>query len=479
MAFTTTAGNPSSVQGTTAVDVLATAPFNENFIVKADKENDIINIDSSTVSDVENVTVYGQDGADRITAVSTKVISGLVQGGKGADTISLTGDVTKTTVYGGADNDKINVNLAVDSILQGSKGGDVIRNLVGATEVGVRLSNSAAYGGEGDDAVNFNDIIASTVQGSKGNDTLTMINGDSVASKINGGSENDTITIKAGVGEIFKGSTLNGNKGSDKIVVESTVIVDEITIFGGSGNDNITITDTQTTVSGDKGEDVILGGTGDKVSLSGGEGDDAITSQSATAKTTSVNGGVAVDTVTLGAAGSTIVMQGREDSNAVTKVSGDSAAANKVVEDQVFTFGNEVDVVTSFDIGTDNMALQLVTTDTNIYFGGFTAAGGGAAFFSKDFAAVNEIEFNDLEQNGATTVLAGKWTESTDTFEIDFTNGANDLMIVQGNGSAVTANSSIVILDNVRNAGNAATSAEILAAFGGSGLSAMDGSYKA
>ena len=476
MAFTNTGGNPSSVQGTTAVDVLGMAPYTNNFVVKGDKENDIIRVDSPTTSDITNVTVYGQDGADKITAESTKVIAGLVQGGKGADTITLTGDVSQSTVYGGADGDTINVNIAFDSTLQGSKGNDVIRQLVGGNELGVKLTNSAAFGGEGNDTVNFNEIIGATVQGSKGNDTLNMKSGDSVASKINGGSENDTITIEAAVGELFKGTTLNGNKGSDKITIATTVIVDEITIFGGSGNDNITVTDTQATVSGDKGEDIILGGTGDKVSLSGGEGDDKIQSQSAAGKTTSVNGGVAIDQVTLGAAGSTIVMQGRTDSNAATKVSGASATGDKVVEDQTFFFGNEVDVITNFDIGTDNVALQLVTTDTNIYFGGNT---GNAAAFRKDLQAVNEIEFNDLEQAGATTVLAGVWNETLDTFEIAYTNGANDLMIIQGNGAAVTANSSIVILDNVTSGDNAATSAQILAAFGGSALGAIDGTYKA
>jgi hypothetical protein len=276
-----------------------------------------------------------------------------------------------------------------------------------------------------------------------------MATGDSILSKINGGGDNDSITIDANVGEINKGSTLNGNKGADQIIVETTVIIDEITVFGGSGNDNITITDSQTTVSGDKGEDTIDSGTASKVSVSGGEGKDTIDANGTAGNTQSINGGTAVDTVQLGAAGNTIVMQGREDSAVATLISGNSEAGDKILEDQVITFGGEVDVITAYDVATDSLGLELTTTGTNVSFIGHDGTGAdGTAVSYKDLVIdAAGLEWQSTITNGQTTVIGGLWNEATDEFTVGDDDEDIDLMIIQGNGSAITANTSITVID--------------------------------
>jgi hypothetical protein len=277
-----------------------------------------------------------------------------------------------------------------------------------------------------------------------------MATGDSILSKINGGGDNDSITIDANVGEINKGSTLNGNKGADQIIVETTVIIDEITVFGGSGNDNITITDSQTTISGDLGEDTINSGTATKVSVSGGVGNDKIDANPTGTNTQSVNGNAGVDTVELGAAGLTTVMQGRTDSAVATLISGNSAAGDKILADQVITFGGEVDVINNYDSTTDSLGLELTTTQTNISYFGVDPTTDDTAKSYKDMVVdADGLEWQSTIQAGQTTVISGLYSETTDKFTIGTEDDDIDLLIIQGNGSSLLANTSMVVLQAV------------------------------
>lgn len=461
MAFSTTAGNPSTLQGTTSVDVLSSAPQVSDFIVYGDEANDIINVNSPVSSSITNVSVYGQDGADRIQSDTTKYISGRTQGGKGSDNL-IFNEITTASLYGGADADTITVVLATDSTAQGSKGNDRIRGaVVGGNDTGARGSNAAFYGGEGDDLMVIGEQLSSTVQGSKGNDTINLLTGDYVLSKVNGGSENDSITVFSAVGEIFKGSTLNGNKGSDQIVVQNDVTIDEITIFGGSGNDNIAVGNNRTTVSGDKGNDIVEAGTANNTSVTGGDGDDIINLDPGTNATQSVNGNAGKDTIVLNKTdlGGVIIMQGREDSIAATQIAGNPAPGAAIADNTAVVFGNEVDVVTDYNILSDRLGLGLTTTGTNINFMGNTGAGNDNAIAYRDLTQVAQLEWEDTTSNGETTVLGGLWNEGTDTFTVGFAAADVDLMIIQGNGSEITANSSIIILDNVVSGNNNATTA--------------------
>lgn len=436
MAFTTTAGNPSTIQGTTAVDVLATVPSNDNIIVYAGAEADVVNLQSTTATILNNVSVYGQAGADTITsAVGTHIVGGRTQGGAGNDDLNFA-TINSASVYGGADNDTIDVTLAVKSTIQGSKGNDQI----GQTAA-VGLQASKLYGGEGNDTIDVGSVVSSTVQGSKGDDHIDVNATVTGNSKIQGGADNDRIDIEATVGEITKGSTVNGNKGADIITVAAGVTVDDITIFGGSGNDNIDVADSETTISGDLGVDTITSGTGDDVSVSGGDGNDIITLETAAAANTqSANGGDGNDAITLGNdAGVTTVMLGRESSTAATAVTGNGGANDALADGDTVVFGNGVDAVANgLHLDTALYGTQLATTAANTSFRGEDNGGakGGA------------ITWGDLATAGTTFVLQGAWNAATGTFTINDTDGQDDILVIQGNGSALTANTSMAVLVN-------------------------------
>lgn len=441
MAFTTTTGNPSTIQGTKEVDVLATVPQDSNFIVFAAEEADVINLQSTTTTLLNGTTVYGQDGNDSITSASgTQLIGGRAQGGEGADTLNF-GTINSYKAYGGADNDTIDVSLAVASTIQGSKGNDNI----GQT-VAIALTTSALYGGEGNDTIDVGTVVGSTVQGSKGDDSIDLNGTVTGNSKISGGDDNDDIDILGNVGEITKGTTINGNKGADNITAVADVVLDEVTIFGGSGNDILALNNQQSTISGDKGADNLTAGTGTKVSVSGGEGEDTITSTTAATLTSSVNGGEGNDAITLGGAALSLqtAMQGRTDSTAATKTVGNTTGVNEVIANgDDIIFENGVDVVTGFAV-TDLLGLGLSTTVANVSYYGDSAVAAGNTYING--VDGGQITWGDLSTAGQTFILGGTYTDATGTFDINGSAGQDDFLVIQGDGNAVTANTSMFVV---------------------------------
>jgi hypothetical protein len=472
VAFTTKSGNPTSITGTDKVDVLSSVDLAGNFIVKADEAADIITLVSSVEpSQLTDVSVFGQDGVDTISSPSAALFRGRTQGGEGNDNITY-GTVNTYSTYGGADNDTINVTTAVNSTIQGSKGNDRIAGLGGGNLV---LSNSFAYGGANNDTITVGTVTVSTVQGSAGNDVINMNGSVTANSKINGGSENDTINIAA-TGSATKGSTINGNKGADVITALNGADLDEVVIYGGSGNDSMTLQTSQTTLSGDLGFDTFNTGVADDVSVSGGDGNDIINvvtgdalfgvAQNTTA-TSSINGGLAMDSIVLANSdGKVTVMQGRTDSAAATLISGNSDAGAALTNDQLITFGNKVDVVTGYTVGaaatagTDTLGTELDTAIQNLSFWGYLdqAANDQAAAFRKGaLVANNAIKWGDLAEAGQTYAIGGTFSGgATTTFTIGNADADNDLLIIQGDGSLLTANtSSTVIVGALATAGSA------------------------
>lgn len=463
MAFTTTSGNPTTIQGTTLVDILSSVDLSGNFIVKADKEADAITLTSTTdPSQLTDVSVYGQDGADTITSPTAQLLRGRTQGGSGADTITY-GTINTYKTYGGADADTITATTAVNSTVQGSKGNDTIGTANAANTVGTfTVTASKVYGGADNDTINAGITTGSTVQGSAGNDTINLSGTVSANSKVNGGSENDTINILNEVTEVTKGSTINGNKGSDQIVIEATAgavtaaVVDEVTIFGGSGADTLDNNGGRTTLSGDKGADTINTGTGDKVSVSGGEGDDTINGEIANTAnfTTSLNGGEGNDGIALANANTNSiqkVQQGRTDSTAATAVVGNGGAGDAIANGDTVVFGNGVDVVTNMDV-VDDLALGLTTTGTNITIQAWDEDGaGGAGYYQvKNLVAGalnSTTSWGELQEAGRTVILGGNYAGNT--FTVSNLVGGDDLLVIQADGNALTANTSMMVVQGL------------------------------
>jgi hypothetical protein len=287
------------------------------------------------------------------------------------------------------------------------------------------------------------------VQGSAGQDRIDLNGTVSANSKINGGADNDSITIETTVGEVTKGSTVNGNKGADTITINNA-IVDEVTIFGGSGADIITNTVNQTTISGDKGDDVIKSGTGTKVSVSGGEGGDTITLEAdAATETATANGGVGNDSIVLGGAGIATVMQGRTDSTAATAETGNAGSATAIVDGDIITYGNGIDVASATTLD-DLFGLGLDTTEANYNFFGYqgTGVGAGASVNIKDGVAGASLTWGDLADNGRTTIMNGLLTNGT-TFTIGDDETDDDMLVIMGDGTGTTANTSAFVIQGL------------------------------
>jgi len=217
-----------------------------------------------TVANTSQITIFGQAGNDTLALneANGALPRAIIFGGIGNDTLT-----------GGSGND-IMLGQAGNDTLLGNGGGDV---LVGGAD------NDTLTGGTGDDKV----------FGQAGNDRMIWNPGE--GSDFNeGGEDNDTVEVNGGNGaETFAvtangsrvrfdrtapapfsldiGSTenlvLNMNGGDDVFTAgNGLATLIQITVDGGTGNDNIT---------GGDGADRLLGGDGNDT-IKGGRGDDAI-----------------------------------------------------------------------------------------------------------------------------------------------------------------------------------------------------------
>jgi Ca2+-binding RTX toxin-like protein len=266
--------------------------------------------DVITVGDISNVALVslildGGSGDDTINASGSPTGSIILQGlgGDGNDNLigglsaeSLTGGQGDDVISGGGGNDTLNGNDGVDmltagdgdDVVDGGAGNDNIFGNDGDDSLSGGLDNDFIDGGQGNDTIRggFGDdvLIGSfgddSVSGDVGKDFLA---GGSGADTLDGGRNDDTLAGHSGADK------LRGNHGNDSI--DGAAGDDEIvggdgddTISGGSGNDGISAGDGDDFVIGDSGNDIIVGGDGDDNLLGvrgadtilGEQGDDSI-----------------------------------------------------------------------------------------------------------------------------------------------------------------------------------------------------------
>lgn len=201
--------------------------------------------------------LYGMGGGDTMVSGSG---NDFLQGNAGADSINAgTGN---DTVEGGQNDDTI-VAAGGASYLQGNLGNDSITDGAG---------NSTLRGGQGADTIDHG-TGSDLIFGDKGDDILVL----------NAGTRFDQVTVSGGEDDDFIDATLslgrndiNGNQGNDTILMG---VADEITIRGGAGSDSIGEVHGDAVIFGDLGNDTIVttyGAIADRATLDGGEGDDSI-----------------------------------------------------------------------------------------------------------------------------------------------------------------------------------------------------------
>ena len=336
-----------------------------------------------------NVAAYGSDAADTMTAGVVNATNATLNGGQGADTISLTAGVatlalSKVFAGGGADRIALDAAAASNSTINGGGANDFIQmsgGVFGSTTINgnqgadtitasaVTLSAAFIGLGGGDDrfVLQSGTIGSSTIALGGGADTLSAsinvagaaairIEGDTVgdttffgadsirvagnlgsAALVQGGGGADLLALSAGMGLV---ATINGNAGADSISISGVTIAASGFFFGGgAGADSMQISAALTNAAG---------------TLTGGGGADVINVSGAVVNTAAVNdilGGADADQIGLGnvwsgtstnvgfAAGDSVV--GAFDTvSAFTNGAGNQREGNYNFSQSAFTFAS-------------------------------------------------------------------------------------------------------------------------------------------
>jgi len=265
--------------------------------------------------------------------------------------------------FAGADEFVVSASLIQDSVFNGNVGDDelIVGNFKGAltdigtiVEAGLNTSLQGSYilGGKGNDFVGGAGISNGELNGNIGDDTIVVDNESFATAGFNmyvgGGQGNDQISINGN----FTSSIIDGNKGTDTIIIEDGTH-SGTSVNGGEGGDILRVESGSSSkglmLNGDLGNDTILSIGGNGSTVTGGEGNDTIVTSSDSGETSLVDAGVGADFIV------------SDDSAAVETIifeSGDSVAATKnnfsttpgsTIQDGTITFGNKVDVITGFN----------------------------------------------------------------------------------------------------------------------------------
>lgn len=247
-----------------------------------------------TLRNIETVT--GSDGNDYVSAdsnggdVSINGMSGNDTLIVGNDSV-LAGIPDDVTALGGIGNDSITIYSSGDALVYGDDNNTVTAD--GNDTIWVHAGDDASVAGEGgDDSLTVYANDDATVSGGSGNDSIYVSAGDDAT--VSGGEGNDTVVVNAG-----HQASVNGDSGNDSITVEArTARVDggtdddvivvqnhseqalTVTVWGGDGNDSITVLSTSTggsgSVDGGLGNDTISTDLNNSYSITGGSGNDSI-----------------------------------------------------------------------------------------------------------------------------------------------------------------------------------------------------------
>jgi outer membrane autotransporter protein len=216
-------------------------------LVRGGEGTDTLTVTNSTIGNLGQGTLSGDSGGD--TLILTDALVG--QGGTGSG--SLLGGQGSDTLY----LDDTDVGVNGDGMLDGSDDADLI-TLVNGTRLGVNTSSATAslFGGGGDDTVDatastFAVNGSATYDGGDGNDTLSLVSGtaaDGTTSQASlfGGSGLDIFSFDASSVANRGRVELDGGDGGDSLLFAnaSQVAVTgsaSATMRGGAGDDTLDV----------------------------------------------------------------------------------------------------------------------------------------------------------------------------------------------------------------------------------------------
>ena len=325
----------STASGTSeSVDFIMTG---EDLAVFAGAGDDQITIASLDASFIDEISLGGGDGRDRITGSNR---ADFIDGGSGFDTLlggpgndSISGGAGNDTVFAGPGSDRVSGNAGNDRLfgesgfdtlsggdgndfLRGSSGNDRLEGGADDDQIFGDDNNDTAIGGSGDDVINGGDG-SDVAFGDDGND---MIDGGSGDDRLFGGTGNDG--LQGAAGRDF----LRGGDGDDDLGAGGGFD----TLFGDGGND---------TLAGDDGNDTAFGGTG-RDSIFGNSGNDRLFGESGF---DTLSGGTGNDFIRgsrgndrlIGNAGNDVII-GDENNDTAVGGSGDDSIRGDAGADVVF-----------------------------------------------------------------------------------------------------------------------------------------------
>lgn len=241
-------------------------------------------------------TYEGTDGVDAAAIVSLPNDStGVDVTALGADDLVNWGiQLANSSIRGGDGNDLLTPNIIngatlIASFVNGNAGDDT---LGGNIQLGISATITSVLGGQGNDVIYSNNLQSSRLNGNLGDDEIFVgfgIADDKLAigatvnianSQIFGGQGDDLISITGGGGSVVRGyfsTQVDGNLGDDEILVNiaGDAPFQNSVIRGGDGNDLIDANGVTNDGPGSFTDLVIEGGEGDDT-IYGGQGNDAI-----------------------------------------------------------------------------------------------------------------------------------------------------------------------------------------------------------
>ncbi|HEY9836390.1 MAG TPA: calcium-binding protein, partial [Vampirovibrionales bacterium] len=210
-------------------------------------------------------TMIGAEGDDSLFNRGSQV---LVFGNTGVDYLETHG-FTRSTLYGGQDNDTVvsGLSLVEDStvtvvggtnLLYGDKGNDTMLSAgIRDTLIGGNIEDNDTIAGNNLDLISLGGA-SSIGFGNQGNDSLV---GSAASVSLYGGQDNDSI-VSSGAD-----SYLAGDKGNDTLILEDGVTGN--TLIGGEGNDSLY-------AKNGGGGNLLIALTGDNVLVAGAADDTLI-----------------------------------------------------------------------------------------------------------------------------------------------------------------------------------------------------------
>lgn len=227
-------------------------------------------------------------------------------------------------VSGSSGNDIFSLESGAQKPTLGGNGGDdVFRVFRGGVQSGFNFGQAVINGNEGNDTINGEfhtgvDYVGNFFGGGQGNDKLvftaqTATSASFVGNTLHGGQGNDTIKLDVSGVDVF-GLTINGNAGSDAIVVSASALngaFSNVFLAGGGDNDQVYLQVNNTgsyniTLNGGDGSDRLVANfteTAQDIYINGGtyntidsqDGDDNIIVSSETLASATIQGNAGDD----------------------------------------------------------------------------------------------------------------------------------------------------------------------------------------